>query len=64
MMGKFLLVFAVGSVRRWSRRRAERNAMWLATDQLSRSPDDILNDIGISRDDVRYRSGRSTSIDQ
>jgi uncharacterized protein YjiS (DUF1127 family) len=63
MMTKFLLV-AVGSILAWYKRRAERNAMWLATDQLSRSPDDTLNDIGISRDDVLYRSGRSTSIDQ
>jgi uncharacterized protein YjiS (DUF1127 family) len=63
MMMKFLLV-AAGSILAWHNRRAERNAMWLATDQLSRSPDDTLNDIGISRDDVRYRSGRSTSIDQ
>jgi uncharacterized protein YjiS (DUF1127 family) len=55
MMVKFLLV-AVGSVRSWSRRRAKRKAMWLATDQLSRSPDDVLDDIGISRDEITCAS--------
>jgi uncharacterized protein YjiS (DUF1127 family) len=55
MMDKFLLV-ATGSIRRWSRRRAKRKAMWRATDQLSRSPDDVLDDIGISRDEITCAS--------
>ena len=46
------LLAAVGSFRRWSRLRAERRAMWWATDQLSRLPDDVLNDIGVSRDEI------------
>jgi uncharacterized protein YjiS (DUF1127 family) len=55
MMDKFLLM-AAGSVRRWSRRRAKRKAMRRATDQLSRSPDDVLDDIGISRDEITCAS--------
>ena len=43
---------AVGPVRRWLRVRAERKALLSATDQLSRLPDDVLNDIGISRDEI------------
>ncbi|WP_353640834.1 hypothetical protein [Mesorhizobium sp. WSM2239] len=55
MMGKFLFI-AVGPIRNWSRRRAEQKAMWLATDQLSRSPDELLNDIGILRDEITRAS--------
>jgi uncharacterized protein YjiS (DUF1127 family) len=51
MMDRFLLV-AVRSIQKWSRRRAKRKAVRRATDQLSRSPDDVLNDIGISRDEI------------
>lgn len=42
----------IGYIRGWFRLRAERKAMWMITDRLSRSPDDILNDIGISRDEI------------
>ncbi|EHK56285.1 hypothetical protein [Allomesorhizobium alhagi] len=55
MMDRFLIL-AVGSIRRWSRRRAKRTAMRRATDQLSRSPDDVLDDIGISRDQITCAS--------
>jgi uncharacterized protein YjiS (DUF1127 family) len=55
MIVKFLLV-AVGPIRSWSRRRAKRKAMWLATDQLSHSSDDVLDDIGISRDKITCAS--------
>ncbi|MER9275444.1 DUF1127 domain-containing protein, partial [Mesorhizobium sp. M0643] len=44
------------------RLRAERKARLSATDQLSRLPDDVLGDIGISRDeimcDLRSRANR------
>jgi hypothetical protein len=43
---------AIGSFRRWSRSRAERKAMWWATDQMNHLPDDVLNDIGVSRDEI------------
>jgi uncharacterized protein YjiS (DUF1127 family) len=51
MLTNFLFV-TVGSIRGWYCRRAERKAMWMATDGLSRSQDDILSDIGISRDEI------------
>jgi uncharacterized protein YjiS (DUF1127 family) len=38
----------------WLRRRAEQRALLKATDELSRSRDDMLSDIGISRDDIAY----------
>jgi uncharacterized protein YjiS (DUF1127 family) len=43
---------AIGPFRRWLRLRAERKALLSATDQLSRLPDDVLGDIGISRDEI------------
>ena len=46
------LAVAIGSFRRWSRLRAQRRAMWWATDQLSHLPDDVLADIGVSRDEI------------
>ena len=36
----------------WLRRRREQRAMLMATDELSHSRDDILSDIGISREDI------------
>jgi uncharacterized protein YjiS (DUF1127 family) len=36
------------------RRRAERKAQLNVTDELSQSRDDVLSDIGISRDDIAY----------
>ncbi|RWN87431.1 MAG: DUF1127 domain-containing protein, partial [Mesorhizobium sp.] len=38
--------------RRWLRLRAEGKALLSATDQLSRLPDGVLGDIGISRDEI------------
>ncbi|TWI16833.1 DUF1127 domain-containing protein [Mesorhizobium tianshanense] len=43
---------AIGPFRRWLRLRAERKALLSATDQLSRLPDDVLGDIGISCDEI------------
>lgn len=43
---------AIGPFRRWLRLRAERKALLSATDQLSRLPDDVLGDIGISHDEI------------
>jgi uncharacterized protein YjiS (DUF1127 family) len=51
MMAKIHAV-AVGPIRSWFRHRAERKAMLSATDGLRRLPDDVLNDIGISRDEI------------
>jgi uncharacterized protein YjiS (DUF1127 family) len=51
VLGKVSLV-AIGPVVDWLRRRRERRAMSMATDDLSHSRDDMLSDIGISRDDI------------
>jgi uncharacterized protein YjiS (DUF1127 family) len=51
MLTNFLFV-TVGSIREWKRRHTERKAMWMATDGLSRLPGDVLDDIGISRDQI------------
>jgi len=47
----------------WLQRRAERRALVKATDELSHSRDEMLRDMGISRDDIEYafRSQRSAS---
>ena len=45
-------LFAIGSIVGWLRRRREQSAMLMATDELSHSRDDMLSDIGISRDDI------------
>ncbi|AZO75036.1 MAG: hypothetical protein E5V92_01880 [Mesorhizobium sp.] len=45
----------------WFGRRADQKALLKATDDLSDSPDDMLSDMGISRDDIetaRWRSSR------
>ena len=47
-----LLNLVVGPFRGWLRRRAERKALLMATDGLTHSPDGMLNDIGISRDEI------------
>jgi len=36
----------------WLRRRRDQRAMLRATDELSHSRDDMLSDIGVSRDDI------------
>jgi hypothetical protein len=41
-------------VRGWYRLRTERKAMLIATEEISKSPDGMLNDMGILRDDVTY----------
>ena len=48
------------SVRGWYRLRTERKSMLRATDELSHSGDDVLSDIGISRDEVirAFQRGR------
>lgn len=61
MMAKFHAV-AVGPIRRWFRLRAERKAILSATDGLSRLPDDVLNDIGISRDEIMCASRNRRSF--
>ena len=43
---------AIGPLIDWLRRRREQRAMLMATDELSHSRDDMLSDIGISRDDI------------
>jgi uncharacterized protein YjiS (DUF1127 family) len=35
--------------------------MWLATDQLNHSPDDVLDDIGVPRDQI-IRATRTDDI--
>jgi uncharacterized protein YjiS (DUF1127 family) len=47
-----LAFVAAGRLADWLRRRAERKALLKATDELSESRDDMLSDIGISRDDI------------
>lgn len=44
-----VLLFLVNLVRSWMLRRAERKATRIATGWLRRSPDRVLDDIGISR---------------
>ena len=61
MVVKFDLL-AVNPIRRWFRLRAERKAMLLATDGLSRLPDDVLNDIGITRDEIMCASRNRRSF--
>jgi hypothetical protein len=41
-------------IRGWYRLRAERKAMLMATEEMSKSPDAMLDDMGILRDDVTY----------
>ena len=50
---------AAGPLVNWLHRRAEQKALLKATYELSQSRDDMLRDIGISRDDITYafRSG-------
>ena len=53
MLVKLSLV-AIGPIVNWLHRRAEQKAMLKATDELSESRDDMLSDIGVSRDDITY----------
>jgi len=49
-----LPVVQVGPLAEWLNRRAERRALLKGTDELSHSTNDMLSDIGISRDDIEY----------
>jgi uncharacterized protein YjiS (DUF1127 family) len=49
-----LPVVELGPIADWLHRRAEQRALLKATDELSQSKDDMLSDIGISRDDITY----------
>lgn len=42
----------VASIPGWFRRRAKRKAMRAVADDLDRSPDDMLSDIGVSHDEI------------
>lgn len=56
-----LPLVAVGTLVDWRRRRAEQKTQLKTMDELTESPDDLLSDIGISRDDIettRLRSSR------
>ncbi|OWK20762.1 hypothetical protein AJ88_26325 [Mesorhizobium amorphae CCBAU 01583] len=56
-----LPLVAVGTLADWLRHRAEQKALLKATDELSESPDDMLSDIGISRDDITTYAFRSSA---
>lgn len=47
-----LPLVVVGPFVDWLDHRAEQKAQLKATDELSESPDDMLSDMGISRDDI------------
>jgi uncharacterized protein YjiS (DUF1127 family) len=54
---------AVGPLVDWLGHRAEQRAQLKTMDELTESPDDLLSDIGISRDEIettRLLSGRRT----
>ncbi|BCG96843.1 hypothetical protein MesoLj131a_57070 [Mesorhizobium sp. 131-2-1] len=56
-----LPLVAVGPLVDWLHHRAEQRAQLKTMDELSESPDDLLSDIGISRDEIettRLLSGR------
>jgi uncharacterized protein YjiS (DUF1127 family) len=53
MLVKLPLVL-VGTLIDWLHRRTEQKARLKTTDELSQSRDDMLSDIGISRDDITY----------
>lgn len=50
-----LPLIAVSPLVDWLSRRAEQKARLKAMDELTESPDDLLSDIGISRDDIETR---------
>jgi uncharacterized protein YjiS (DUF1127 family) len=50
-----LPLLSINSVVEWLRRRRERREMSMAADELSHSRDDMLSDIGVSRDDIINR---------
>ncbi|CAN7442638.1 hypothetical protein [Mesorhizobium sp. LjNodule214] len=50
-----LPLIAVSPLVDWLSRRAEQKARLKAMDELTESPDDLLSDIGISRDYIETR---------
>jgi uncharacterized protein YjiS (DUF1127 family) len=50
-----LPLLSINSVVEWLRRRRERREMAMAADELSHSRDDMLSDIGVSRDEIINR---------
>ncbi|ESZ70694.1 hypothetical protein X727_13845 [Mesorhizobium sp. L103C119B0] len=59
-----LPLVVVGPLADWLQHRAEQKAQLKATDELSESPDDMLSDIGICRDDITHAfhsCGRSSA---
>ena len=58
-MSVMLPLVGVGPVVDWLHRRAEQKARLNATYELSHSQDDMLSDIGISRDDIMMCALRS-----
>jgi uncharacterized protein YjiS (DUF1127 family) len=52
MIVNLLPLVAVGPLVDWLRHRAEQKAQLKTMDELTESPDDLLSDIGISRDDI------------
>ena len=59
-----LPLVVVGPLADWLHHRAEQKAQLKATDELSESPDDMLSDIGVSRDDITHAfhsCGRSSA---
>jgi uncharacterized protein YjiS (DUF1127 family) len=57
----------ISSIRGWFRLRAERRSMRISLEELDRLPDRLLDDIGISHDDIAcaFRKGRlrASSLD-
>ena len=62
MLGNLPLVGIAGPLVDWLGRRADQKAQLKATDELSGSPDDMLSDIGISRDDIETARRRSSRV--
>ncbi len=60
MAAKFLTL-VVGPLRVWLHRRGERRALLTATEGLDHAPDALLNDIGISHDDMMALYAVATS---
>ncbi|WP_192182600.1 DUF1127 domain-containing protein [Mesorhizobium amorphae] len=56
-----LPLVAVGPLVDWLDRRADQKARLKAMDELSDAPDDMLSDIGISRDDITTYAFRSSA---
>lgn len=53
--GRRLLSPFIGWLARWSSRRAERRRLRQTMDQLSRAPNAVLRDLGVSKSEIAYR---------